>query len=306
MMTVTYTTAVDDEQIEYIEYCWIETESLKIGLYFPWGGMMVWLSTPGGPNVVNAPDEGRGIQQSWYGEVIAGDELSPAWNWNPVQGGSGVGVFGLVLDYSSTATTMYVKTRGALWQNSLMDNDGYMETWLTPDGDLLRMESRYTYTGAANRPSVGAEAPACWLDLSLLHIKSYTGDVPWTSGALSTFEPPAVVDSNAIFQATENWAALVNNSDWGLGLYVPNPPTGQWLAALPNGVAAYMTYNMLNIADYAMNNVYNFSAVFTIGALADIRSRFAVEYGATPPSSHHRFPQGGKHKNRQGGKHKMS
>eukprot|EP00879_Flechtneria_rotunda_P021316 GHRR01022466.1.p1 GENE.GHRR01022466.1~~GHRR01022466.1.p1 ORF type:complete len:260 (-),score=96.39 GHRR01022466.1:673-1452(-) len=72
----------------------LETSKIKIGLDMQRAGAISWLSSPRipspwtGKNLVNIWDQGRLLQQSYYGCVDGSCWAERPWLWNPVQGGS--------------------------------------------------------------------------------------------------------------------------------------------------------------------------------------------------------------------------
>ncbi len=85
------------------------------------GGAITWISTSGGPNLINLHDLGRLVQQSYYAGARLdrrsegqSPEWSP-WTWNPVQGGSFAHAPGILEKFESREGVLHSLTRPKLW-----------------------------------------------------------------------------------------------------------------------------------------------------------------------------------------------
>jgi hypothetical protein len=129
-------------------------------------------------------------------------------------------------------------------------------------------------------PPCPQELPAVYTISKLWRLMAYTGDRPFTGGALRQ------VTNNwrapwpwTRFMATERWAALVNSDGWGLGVFKDDSAQfdggiyGDARSDNPkNSSTAYLAPMLLENFDH--NIIYEHHTEFTLGNLNDIRQRF--------------------------------
>lgn len=60
--------------------------------------------------------------------------------------------------------------------------------------------------------------PAVFVDYALKNLVYYDGSSPWTGGPLRRDVPGWPNEERT---RTEHWAAYVDDSDWGIGVYTP-------------------------------------------------------------------------------------
>jgi hypothetical protein len=187
-----------------------------------------------GRNLLNHYDKGRFIQQSYYGAKDGSDWNGKSWRWNPVQGGGWRGQPARTVAFTNTATTLYAKTLPKHWATGADLPDVVMEEWLTLTNRVAHLRFKVTYSEAraGDLPSPSAsspkppahppahqEMPAVFADFALTNLVYYQGNAPWTGGAF-TRRVPGWPNEYAK-QLTENWAAYVDDRDWGLGVFFP-------------------------------------------------------------------------------------
>lgn len=269
---------------------------IKIKLDLNSGGAISYLSAANSNyNVVNVHDKGRYIQQSYYtGQFInrssAGQHpnWSP-WNWNPIQAGDVYGNSAQIISYSQTSNQLYVKTRPKLWDMNNELCECFFETWVTLEGTAARVKNKITTFRTDNLWQTRAysqELPAVYTRGDLYKLYSYRGSSPWTNGGLSRI--PHTGPPWARWYTSERWAALVNNGNWGLGVYNPtstsfiggfsgspgggptNSSTG-YVSPLRtrtlsrNGTFEYEYYLILGNLNHIRNFVYNKRGINTGG-----------------------------------------
>lgn len=153
-------------------------------------------------------------------------------------------------------------------------------TWISATATIFVSRADQTDYGAR-----GQELPATYSIGDLHNLKSYTGAAPWTNGPISDIptpspQPPWVP---GIFTGTENWAALLNDGDWGFGVY--SPRFNQFNAGFHGAAGGGPTDdNTGYIAPYAQVDLtydarYSFDFSIVLGNLATIRS-FAYQQHA--------------------------
>ncbi|TVQ96640.1 MAG: hypothetical protein EA399_15450 [Desulfovibrionales bacterium] len=206
------------------------------------GGAITFLGPSGeNRNLINNHDHGRQIQQSYY----AGTDLDrssegqhPAWSpwpWNPTQAGDAFGNPSVVLEARAEEHQAYVKTVPNMWDMPGELCQCTMETWVELDGNVAQIRNRLAINADADawQPAPRhQEMPAIYTVSSLSRILTYIGDEPWTNAPLTriTRKPmPGREDFPWNYwpsqeypgQATEHWAAAVDETGYGLGVFMP-------------------------------------------------------------------------------------
>jgi hypothetical protein len=205
---------------------------VAVGVDLSAGGGITELFAEGdGRNLINNFDRGRQVQQSYY----AGDPIDrtdegqhPAWSpwpWNPITVGDTYGNASEVLESSNDGATIYVKTRPLLWDMNNEPAECHFESWVTLEANVVRIRNKLTTFRTDDRWNVTPrhqELPAVYTIGDLHNLYSYEGNAPYTKDDLTLFPktpPPWVYWGQT--QDTENWAAHVDNDDWGVGVYTP-------------------------------------------------------------------------------------
>jgi hypothetical protein len=278
----------------------LDNGTIKVGVDTLYGGAITYLSQSGSTtNLVNDNDHGRQVQQSYYSGpenfhppgTIQYPESNP-WPWNPVQAGELQGYASAVLATDNANGVIYVKTRPKQWALQNYAADCIMEQWLHLDGPAVRVHCKLTNQRSDHTqyPAYGQELPAVYGVGTLCRLFSYTGTAPFTGGAL-TQQPstwPVV-----LFRATENWSAMVDGSNFGVGIHHPdaittwggyhnsgNPCTGK----SPDDNTAYLGPLHLEVLDY--NIVYEYDFNLIVGSLTDIRNWVYTHHSDHRPDYH--------------------
>jgi len=265
----------------------LDNGTIKVGVDTLYGGAITYLSQSGSTNnLINDNDHGRQVQQSYYSGpdnfhppgTIQDPNNSP-FPWNPVQAGDAFGNPSEVLASSNVNGVIYIKTRPKQWSLQNYPSDCIIEQWILLDGPAVRVHCKLTNQRSDHTQYTpyGQELPAVYGIGTLCHLFSYTGLAPFTGGALT--EQPAVWPFFN-WRATENWGALVNSNNFGVGIHHPdaidmvgayyaptsNPCTGE----SPDNNTAYLGPHHLEVLDY--NIVYQYDFNLIVGALTDIRN----------------------------------
>ena len=194
-------------------------------------------------NLINTLDQGRFLQQSYYGSgekpYIQSEYNNAAWPYNPVQGGNVIGDKSKIIDYKVADTYVYVKARPldwAKWSDEYANTanregydpiwgddyitDTYVEAWYYFQGDTIKVVNRKVdYSGLADAVH-SQEFPALYLIEPLNHFvyNNVSEEEAWTK------------DSTALTQqdieySISNWSVehedgkLINMEEpeyWGL------------------------------------------------------------------------------------------
>ena len=207
----------------------LDNGTIKLGVDVNAGGAIGYLSESGSAaSVINTHDLGRYVQQSYYSGpnnfAPAGIAKHPSyanWPWNPVQAGDVYNNASNVLTSSNDGTQIYVKTQPKQWALANYAADSTMEQWVTLDGYVATVRNRLSMnrSDTTRYGALEQELPAVYTVSSLSKLMTYNGTLPFEGGALAQIPnngPPWTY-----WRATENWAAYVNTSNWGLGVFVP-------------------------------------------------------------------------------------
>lgn len=221
-------------------------------------------------NLLNHFDEGRFVQQSYYGAKDGSDWNGKPWRYNPVQGGSWDGKAGRVLEYDKKRNALYAKIEPRNWGGGEPCPEAVMEEWIKLDGPVAQIRFKLTYTGEDQGTPRHQEMPAVFVDAVLSNL------VYVAEGKLTRRCPDF---PNEYGRAQDEWSAWLDDRDWGLGIDTPgtteftcyrhkgNGQTG------PDGSAcSYIS----PLRTFALTNGLEVEYEFylTIGTLDEIRKRF--------------------------------
>ena len=267
-----YDVSFTNKEVEPQMQLFVAGETVKIGCTLKSGGAVNWLSSTDGTvrqintengvyvgkeqksgavvadndvNLVNSHDNGRLIQQSYYGigpdnnqgyipgEFGADDNNTRPWHYNPVQGGDKKNFFSRLVDVQVSEGEVYIKARPMDWAKVNEVTPSYMENWYSVEkdpelGEYVKVRNRFTdFSGYEHNNPRAQELPAFYGIAPLGKAVYYNGDKPFTNDELTYCENMAFWDGNrdARIRCTENWIAWVNEDDWGVGLYVPDVVT---------------------------------------------------------------------------------
>ena len=208
---------------------YIENDILRVGVNISKGGAISYLSLlDSNESVVNIHDRGRYIQQSYYSGPIPfipdGAQQHPNWDnwaWNPVQAGDCYNHSSQILDFYNDGNTLYTKSIPKQWALNDIDSESFMETWVTIDENVVHVKNRLTnYREDQTQYSAKhQELPAIYTVGTLHKLFTYNGNEPFTNDALTEISnsgPPW-----DYWYSMESWSALVNDNNWGIGIYHP-------------------------------------------------------------------------------------
>ncbi len=274
----------------------LDNGTLRVGVTRAYGGAITWLSTNGGGNLVNNADRGRQIQQSYYaGASLAATNQCRAWSpwpWNPIMVGDCEGNSSPVLVLTNTGGRLYMKAQPLLWDRSNVVSQSFIELWIgfhPTLSNVVVVDNRFTsfrdaadaWGGPAPRPQ---EIPACYFVSCLSAIRSYTGTTPWQNAPLAPI-PNVFMWTN--FIPTEQWAACVNASEFGVGIYSPDATSmnaGKFGTGVTCNTFDGSTMHIAPLVTKAFDrtSVYGYRCYLAVGQLAAIRSAF-YQIHAKPP-----------------------
>lgn len=265
---------------------YLDNGVIRVGVDLEQGGTITWVSAAGSErNVINAHDRGRQIQLSFYGGPQPYGKAHPAWKnwpWNPIGTGDVYGHASTVLKHTNDGKTLYTKSIPLQWALDNVPGECTFETWITLDGATAHVRNRLVNHRADKTQyrAFDQELPALYTIGKLYRLFSYDGEQPYTNAPVRKLEndgPPWTS-----WKATEHWAALLDNDDWGLGIYHPDlysfiggfhgkPDTG----GPTDDPTGYIAPVRQEILDH--NIVYDYDYVLILGKLEAIRA-YAVTH----------------------------
>jgi hypothetical protein len=269
---------------------YIENGDIRLGIDLNLGGAITYLApvTNLDLNVINSHDWGREVQLSYYSGPIPfnppGTTLSTNWNflgWNPIQAGDCYGFTSQVLQYTNTGRALYVKLVPMQWPLKRVPAESECEVWIELVGPVVKARCRLTNHRAdpVQYPARKQELPAVYVNAPFSRLVTYCGDKPFTSDALTRIRGRLDLQGHwANWKATENWAALVNDSGWGLGIWNPDAVdfTGGFFGPPGNGgpldeSTGYVAPNRDEIIDHNISFEYRYELM--LGTVAQIRAQ---------------------------------
>lgn len=267
---------------------WLENDEIRFGANLSLGGAVTHLSLKSdGVNMINSHDWGRQIQMSFYSGPIPyepdGHKPSEHWSflgWNPIQSGDYFGNRSQILEHRNDGETIYVKCRPMHWPLNNRPGECLFECWYRLDGPVVTVTSRLTNQrdDETQYPGRSQELPAVYTNAPYHRLMTYDGGKPYVGEPMR--EIPKQDHSNGIrwagWNATENWAALVNDDGVGLGVWHPGVfAFGGGFFGEPgqggpqDSPTGYISPTHSEILDH--NIVYPYEYVLIAGSLDEIR-----------------------------------
>ena len=223
---------------------YIEGSRYTLGIELKWGGSINHVEDKECPmadvtNMCNKHDEGRLIQQSYYGVFYYADQYVEGGYqgvegvaYNPVQGGDVNKRDSRIIDFKIEKDRIYIKAQPLDWPLKESYTPSYMENEYVVKDDYIEVFNRFTDFSGWTHPVLDQELPAVYTVNCFDTFVWYDGGKPWTGDALSTITDWSKVDPNTNKSShyiqlkepnTETWFAMINGeAQYGLGIYVPN------------------------------------------------------------------------------------
>ena len=294
-----------------INHSFLDNGIVKIGADLGKGGAITYLSQSGTTNnIINNYDLGRQIQQSFYSGPQPYDPANnmhpgwPNWPWNPIQTGDVYYNPSLVLTHTNDGQTLYVKCTPKQWALNNVAGQCTFESWITLSGKVVTVKNRlvnFRTDTVQQFPGRDQELPAVYTNGDLFRLVSYNGTAPFTGGAVTTF--PNTPPPWLYWRATESWAALLNSSNWGLGVYHPGAVSfiGGFAGTPGSGgtydsPTGYISPLHQEVIDSTLEYTYTYQLI--LGTLTEIRDyvyaqpyRPACDFVFDTDREHWRFEQ---------------
>lgn len=209
----------------------IENEYLRLGANLALGGALTYLSEKDKKNLINSHDWGRQVQMSFYAHPVPfkpdGTEMAECWRfigWNPIQSGDHYRNRSRVLEYRADSNEIYVKCIPMHWPLNNYPGECTFEVWYRLDGHCVNVTSRINNArpDTTQYPARGQELPAVYTNGEWYRGVSYVGKSPFTGDKVTEL----VTKENGLgwpwltICPTENWSALLDDNDYGLGIYI--------------------------------------------------------------------------------------
>ncbi len=276
---------------------WLENGEVRVAVDLRRGGSLVHLERGGSGNVINNHDLGRQVQLSFYSGPVPFSEggQSPArhWEhlgWNPVQTGDDFRNGSEVLAHENDGRLLHVRCRPLQWPLNRVPADCVFDSWLELDGAVVKGRARLT-NARRDRTVYGArqqELPAVYANAAFPRVVSYTGDAPFSGGAVAAIPKAQGSHPWTFWHGTEGWSALLGSDDRGLGLITPGRIqfTGGFAGTPgPNDPEGNSTGYMAGLGDEILDHdiVYEYRYELLFGTLTEIRARAGkVRAGGLP------------------------
>ncbi len=226
-----------------------------------------------GRNLLNHYDEGRFIQQSYYGAADGSKWNGKPWVYNPIQGGHHKGKRSRLLEFNrdNKKKTISAKIQPLSWASGVSCPEAIMGVTISLDGPLAKIRFRMDYTGKDQSVIRDQEMPAVFVDAELPNL------VYSENGKLKRRVPGW---PNQRGKATENWVAYLDDKDWGIGICTPGTETftcyrfkGDGKTGPTGSACSYVA--PLRRFSLQKGLSVDYEVILTIGSLAEIRERFA-------------------------------
>ena len=265
---------------------YLKNKSICVGVDLNRGGAIAYLADAiHKKNFVNVHDLGRYIQQSYYsGPEPFGSSPHPKWGpwpWNPLCSGDIYEHVSRVLKHTNNRKVIYVKTLPKQWALNNVDSECFMEQWIELQDNAVLIRNRLTNHRSDKRlyPARTSEDPTIWAIRALNHIFTYTGAHPFENDRLTQITKVAEGAGYIPFDkwfATENWAAAVDDNNWGIGIFHPGAfefMGGFFLSGTTGGPMDNPTTYMAPLRQELLDHdiVYDYNYVLLVGTLQQIR-----------------------------------
>lgn len=239
--------------------------------------------------------------------IPEGKKIQPHWQglgWNPIQSGDCFGHRSRVIAHTNDGKTLYVQCIPMIWPLENTPGECTFECTYRLEGRTVHISSRLnnarpdqTWYGSRDQ-----ELPAVYTNGPYHTLMTYTGDKPYTGDALVEIPKKKPGESGIWadpWNATENWAALVNDSHYGLGVWHPGVYRfiGGFACGQPgqggpkDAPTGYISPILQEILDW--NIVYEYSYVLIADTLDNIR-KYVYDHASKDTLPHYQF-----HNNRQ-------
>ena len=258
-------------------FTYLDNGTLRIGVDKSRGSAIGYFAlTKDKRNLLNHHDEGRFIQQSWYGDRDGSMWAKKPWSYNPVQGGSYKGEDAKTLEFRNTAKELYARIEPLHWASAKRCPEAIMQEWITLDGAVAKIRMRLEYTGPTQKANAHQEMPAMFVDYALPHLVFERDGKPVKHAPVMLGKDlkPESIDY------TGGWLAFVDDNNFGIGIHTPGTSkavTYRHRGDGSDGPDGSACSYVAPIRQFPLTKglVVDYEFQLTIGSLDEIRERFA-------------------------------
>jgi hypothetical protein len=244
----------------------LDNGTIRVGVDPQHGGDISYLSSSHGANVENLLVVS---QQSYWGGPFLPDWIQ--WHGWPAG-------FPAVAS-SNDGKTIYTKVLNP-------DCECALETWIRLEGNAVRVHNRLKNfrSDTTPYPAAWSELPALYAAGSNYRVVAYDGEAPFMHAPVRDVTDlahfPIYAAPNYGIEATEHWAALVNDDNFGVGLFEPGldqiASRSTCSNCWPGGYLAGVREERLDA-----NIVYSYDYTLVVGSVSRIRA-FAYAHRTVP------------------------
>jgi len=262
---------------------YLDNGTIRLGVDLEKGGTITYLAnSSSGTNVVNSFDLGREVQQSYFAGPWNFGSPAPPWAnfpWNAIGAGDRYGNPSRVIAHVNDGRSIYTKTIPMQWALNNVPCECEIEHWISLDGRAVRVHNRFVNnrTDRTIYPALPQELPAVYTNGPYWRLFTYSGTEPFTDAPLREIPIAPPPNWAQLFDASEHWAALVDASGFGLGVF--NPATTQMhggFAGVPGAggphddPTGYLSPTLLEVLDWNIRYEYDYALI--LGTLEQIRA----------------------------------
>ncbi len=297
-------------RFDYSQMKYIDNGTIRLGVNLKLGGAITYVAdSKTGNNIVNNWDWGRQIQMSFFADprpyVEGGKKPSKHWahiGWNPIQAGDAHGHGSKVVDFRKDETSLYVKCVPMQWPLDNVPGECTYECWIELAQNTVQVRCRLDNARSDQTQYRGRhqELPAVYTNGEYYRLMTYQGDRPFTGDEVRRITKKTEPGFPwKYWLATENWAALVNDDGWGLGIYKPDCflfiggfAGREGKGGTHDSPTGYIAPLHTEILDHNITYDYNYTLI--VGNIDDIRG-YAVEHGRSEKLPDWRFGKNRQH-----------
>lgn len=199
-------------------------DTSRVGLETTWGGSVVEVSV-NGTEYANRYETGQDVQPAF--------RTTSDYNWNPTLAGDEYNHGTPVIEQVLNPDSIYIKAQPLQWApdsygggpSQPIAGDMLVEQTLTAvpsAAHTFKLHYKVTHLGNDIHATSGQEFLAVYTNRDYSHFVYYAGLAPWTNGALTVTQFPALGLPNPPVFARERWGALVDAQNKGLAVYAPS------------------------------------------------------------------------------------
>jgi len=237
-------------------------------------------------NLINHHDTGRYLQQSYFGDLDGSWYEILSWRYNPIQGGSFVSsTVGKVVSFKKEGNTMTIENIPVHWAKGTLMEECLMKEVITLDGNIIKLQFSIKYNGDHQHEVVRQEMPSFYPNFEYSKLVWYDGNKPWTGGVLKKIEVESMTTIEGLNKFiwpegwTEKWAAYVDETGWGIGLYSPQSTYCTYYRygdGSETGSSSLSTSYFAPVAELSLTpgKELSYVAYVTMGTPDEIRARF--------------------------------